>query len=64
MNSASIGMLRQTQRCSLANQLEDALAGVEARKRGGFGCVVGIDRGRQSGALRQRGADIVIKTLR
>ena len=42
---------------------EDALAGVEAGKRGGFGCVVGIDRGQQPEALRQHGADVVIKTL-
>ena len=43
---------------------EDALAGVEAGKRGGFGCVVGIDHGQQPGALRQHGADVVIKNLR
>ena len=43
---------------------EDALAGVEAGKRGHFGCVVGIDRGQQSMALRQHGADVVIESLR
>lgn len=43
---------------------EDALAGVEAGERGGFGCVVGIDRGQQGETLRQRGADVVIKDLR
>lgn len=43
---------------------EDALAGVEAGKQGHFGRVVGIDRGQQSMALRQHGADVVIKTLR
>jgi beta-phosphoglucomutase family hydrolase len=43
---------------------EDALAGVEAGKRGGFGCVVGLDHRQQPGALRQRGADVVIKNLR
>jgi beta-phosphoglucomutase-like phosphatase (HAD superfamily) len=42
---------------------EDALAGVEAGKRGQFGCVVGIDRGQQSTALRQHGADVVIESL-
>jgi beta-phosphoglucomutase family hydrolase len=43
---------------------EDALAGVEAGRRGGFRCVVGIDaNGRQSEALRQHGADIVIESL-
>ncbi len=43
---------------------EDALAGAEAGERGGFGCVVGVDHGYQSRALRQHGADVVIKTLR
>ena len=42
---------------------EDALAGVEAGKRGGFECVVGIDHGQQRQALRQRGADVVINNL-
>ncbi len=42
---------------------EDALAGVEAGKRGHFGYVIGIDRGQQSVALRQHGADVVIKSL-
>ena len=48
---------------SRAILFEDALAGVEAGKRGGFGCVVGVDRGHQSKALRERGADIVIQDL-
>jgi beta-phosphoglucomutase family hydrolase len=43
---------------------EDALAGVEAGKRGGFKCGVGIDHGQQSTALSRHGADIVIKSLR
>jgi beta-phosphoglucomutase family hydrolase len=42
---------------------EDALAGVEAGKRGHFGCVVGIGRGQQSMALRQHGADVVVESL-
>jgi beta-phosphoglucomutase family hydrolase len=42
---------------------EDALAGVEAGRQGGFGRVVGIDRGHQPEALRQQGADIVIESL-
>jgi beta-phosphoglucomutase family hydrolase len=42
---------------------EDALAGVEAGRRGGFGRVVGIGRGQQSEALRQHGADIVVESL-
>jgi len=43
---------------------EDALVGVEAGERGGFGCVVGIDHGQQRAALRRRGANVVIKNLR
>jgi beta-phosphoglucomutase family hydrolase len=42
---------------------EDALAGVEAGRLGGFGRVVGIDRGAQPDALRRHGADIVIESL-
>ena len=42
---------------------EDALAGVEAGERGGFGRVVGIDHGQPSVALRQHGADVVIRNL-
>ncbi|MEE1742913.1 MULTISPECIES: HAD family hydrolase [unclassified Streptomyces] len=43
--------------------LEDALAGVEAGRRGGFGLVVGVDRtagGSNSAALRRHGADVVV----
>jgi beta-phosphoglucomutase family hydrolase len=42
---------------------EDALAGVEAGRRGGFGFVVGVDRSGQAQALRERGADIVVSDL-
>jgi beta-phosphoglucomutase family hydrolase len=42
---------------------EDALAGVEAGRRGAFGRVVGIDRGRHPEALRQHGADVVVASL-
>jgi beta-phosphoglucomutase-like phosphatase (HAD superfamily) len=42
---------------------EDALAGVEAGMRGGFGYVVGIARGRRPEELRRHGADIVIANL-
>ena len=42
---------------------EDALAGVEAGRAGGFGCVVGVDRTGQAEALRDRGADIVVPDL-
>ena len=42
---------------------EDALAGVEAARRGGFGLVVGVDRTGQAEALAARGADIVVRDL-
>jgi beta-phosphoglucomutase family hydrolase len=44
---------------------EDATAGVEAGKRGGFGYVVGVNRlGDDHGrALREHGADIVVSDL-
>jgi beta-phosphoglucomutase family hydrolase len=42
---------------------EDALAGVEAGRRGGFGFVVGVDRSGQAEALKARGADIVVEDL-
>jgi beta-phosphoglucomutase family hydrolase len=42
---------------------EDALAGVEAGRAGGFGCVVGVDRVGQADALREHGADVVVADL-
>jgi beta-phosphoglucomutase family hydrolase len=42
---------------------EDALAGVEAGRAGGFGCVVGVDRVGQADELRRHGADIVVRDL-
>jgi beta-phosphoglucomutase-like phosphatase (HAD superfamily) len=42
---------------------EDALAGVEAGRAGGFGCVVGVDRVGQASELRRHGADIVVSDL-
>jgi beta-phosphoglucomutase family hydrolase len=42
---------------------EDALAGVEAGRAGHFGFVVGVDRVGQADALRQHGADVVVKDL-
>jgi len=39
---------------------EDALAGVEAGRAGGFGCVVGVDRVGQADELRRHGADVVV----
>jgi beta-phosphoglucomutase family hydrolase len=42
---------------------EDAAAGAEAGRAGGFGWVVGVDRGGNSEALRAGGADIVVTDL-
>jgi beta-phosphoglucomutase family hydrolase len=42
---------------------EDALAGVEAGRAGGFGIVVGVDRVGQADALRAHGADVVVRDL-
>ncbi|HUQ58237.1 beta-phosphoglucomutase family hydrolase [Lentzea sp.] len=42
---------------------EDALAGVKAGHDGGFGFVVGVDRGNQAEALRTGGADVVVDEL-
>jgi beta-phosphoglucomutase family hydrolase len=42
---------------------EDALAGVEAGRAGGFGFVVGVDRVGQAEALRAHGADTVVTDL-
>jgi beta-phosphoglucomutase family hydrolase len=42
---------------------EDAVAGVEAGRAGGFGFVVGVDRVGQADALRGHGADVVVTDL-
>jgi trehalose-phosphatase len=43
--------------------VEDALSGVEAGRRGGFGLVIGVDRTRHPGALTEAGADVVVSDL-
>lgn len=43
--------------------VEDALAGVEAGRRGSFGLVIGVDRGGHAEELRERGADILVGDL-
>ncbi|MEP6956839.1 MAG: beta-phosphoglucomutase family hydrolase, partial [Chthoniobacterales bacterium] len=43
--------------------VEDAIAGVEAGRAGQFGCVIGVDRMRQTQALRDGGADVVVIDL-
>jgi beta-phosphoglucomutase family hydrolase len=42
---------------------EDALAGVEAGRAGGFALVVGVDRVGQADELRRHGADVVVGDL-
>jgi beta-phosphoglucomutase family hydrolase len=42
---------------------EDALAGVQAGRDGGFGCVVGVDRAGQREALLAHGATVVVDDL-
>ncbi len=43
--------------------VEDAVAGVEAGRAGGFGCVIGVDRTGHAQALREAGADAVVTDL-
>jgi beta-phosphoglucomutase family hydrolase len=47
-------------RCAV---FEDAVAGVEAGRAGGFGWVVGVDRVGQAESLRSHGANIVVRDL-
>lgn len=42
---------------------EDSLAGVEAGRIGGFGCIVGVDRVGQTEALLAHGASLVVHDL-
>lgn len=48
---------------SRAVVFEDALAGVQAGRAGGFGLVIGVDRGGHGEVLRAGGADVVVTTL-
>lgn len=48
---------------SRASVVEDALAGVEAGRRGRFGQVIGVDRIGQADALLAHGADAVVADL-
>jgi beta-phosphoglucomutase-like phosphatase (HAD superfamily) len=42
---------------------EDAIAGVEAGRAGGFGLVVGVDRSGNAASLLSHGADRVVTDL-
>jgi HAD superfamily hydrolase (TIGR01509 family) len=44
--------------------VEDAISGVQAGRRGGFGLVLGIDRTGEADALREHGADWVVSSFR
>jgi beta-phosphoglucomutase family hydrolase len=48
---------------SRAVVFEDALSGVQAGRAGGFGLVIGVDRGTGEEALRANGADVVVHEL-
>ncbi|WP_320668632.1 HAD family hydrolase [Patulibacter defluvii] len=43
--------------------VEDAIVGVEAARRGGFGFIVGVDRGGDGEALTAAGADLVVSDV-
>lgn len=43
--------------------VEDAIAGVEAGRAGGFGLVIGVDRGEGDDTLKEHGADVVVRDL-
>lgn len=43
--------------------IEDAIAGVQAGRAGGFGLVIGVDRAGHGDALRRGGADLVVSSL-
>lgn len=43
--------------------VEDAVSGVEAGAAGGFGCVLGVDRGAGAATLTAAGADVVVSDL-
>jgi alpha,alpha-trehalase len=48
---------------SRAAIVEDALAGVEAGRRGGFALVIGVDRSGHPEELRRAGADVTVSDL-
>ena len=43
--------------------VEDAIAGVEAGRRGGFGLVIGVARSQNASALKAHGADVTVEDL-
>lgn len=59
--------LRAAERLGVAPRLavvvEDAVSGVAAGRAGGFGLVVGVDRGAGAADLRAAGADVVVRDV-
>jgi len=49
--------------CARAVVVEDAVTGVQAGARGGFGLVIGVARENNGEELRQNGADLVVSDL-
>jgi beta-phosphoglucomutase family hydrolase len=43
--------------------VEDAISGVQAGRSGGFGLVIGVARKENAQALKENGADVVVKSL-
>jgi beta-phosphoglucomutase family hydrolase len=43
--------------------VEDAIAGVQAGRKGDFGLVIGVDRNDDAEGLQKNGADVVVKDL-
>src|SRR5205814_2255801 len=43
--------------------VEDAISGVESGRAGKFGLVIGVDREGHGDALREHGADVVVRDL-
>jgi beta-phosphoglucomutase family hydrolase len=43
--------------------IEDAISGVQAGRKGGFGLVIGVDRKNNARELKDNGADVVVKDL-
>ncbi len=49
--------------CARAIVIEDAVSGVQAGARGGFGLVIGVARENNLAELRENGADLVVRDL-
>jgi beta-phosphoglucomutase family hydrolase len=49
--------------CGRAIVIEDAVSGVQAGARGGFGLVIGVARENNEAELRENGADLVVRDL-